>query len=856
MAGFANMIRTLVLVASRLLLQLLFQVKNPKRFKERVAFWGKQITSEGSKICINGQPQECRVSSFLGMQTFPLFGVTKPVYSWRSLGRCKDNEHCIEGKCVLNDVSEDASEEEAEEKQEEQSCSDIGGTCRFNYFGAGFAGGVCKENETSSSEGSCLAGWDCCVPAKGCGSLGHLETECKGINGYNICINNELQYHSCQSGYFCQYDEKTGAQCVLGGCSLDDSSRVYRPGDKICIDGRPRECVQRSGIGALIAGKYGWKKLPKCGKNEQCENGQCKKLPEKEGTEEEKTKTFSCRSDQEGERRCWQDSVEICHDGTWVKEADCYFGCYQNSCLKPSPREGVSLEPCPPENIGEIRCEGGGYRISVCTKNGWMLSSCPNFGYCINNACVEMKDPEKAGDLCSEPRWSCPMGLSCGKNNRCVSEDFVDEFSEEEDASTGVNRCQLSTLSEGVGVFNAIGGNQYYDPDNACPEGFSCNRTTGICEKIESEKKGTKKAGWSCENDLECESGFCQPLSGADKSFKICSADSEKDYLIRANVIGGSAYTAAMILPLAGLASAGGGAGGVLGGAVFEKAIPFFAQTALSVGPKLATAGLATTRASTGLLIAGLAGQVGTDAYRAIVGDTTDIVESIDYYSNLVAQAGVVGSSIGPGMFYGGQIITQIGESYAQSFGSGSGIRGRGDYVSVSGKERLRIDPRRDSDLQEFLAEGNKYVLERRKTANVSRVPLATEFVANRIRYDEDSSGAIGLRKAVFYQEGGGRASLGQFTRERIGVCREKAAALHVLLASLGKKNEMVTGCVEGGRYRHAWVEYIDSVTGLRMVADATLGEEGSGAVMVAEKAYRELYHGVEGIKRFVFVKP
>lgn len=184
---------------------------------------------------------------------------------------------------------------------------------------------------------------------------------------------------------------------------------------------------------------------------------------------------------------------------------------------------------------------------------------------------------------------------------------------------------------------------------------------------------------------------------------------------------------------------------------------------------------------------------------------------------------------------------------------------GGGTYKSLGG-QKLLIDPKNDTSLQNYLKIAREYVTTNRTSLSISRVDLLNEFVHKSLRYadpDIEYSSATRLREEIYSQNNPAR--LGQFIDNRTGVCREFAACMHVALAYNGKSSYMTIGDVdsvegitanqEGGR--HAWVEFIDSETNQWMVADPTVG-----FVLPRDVAYSTKYVNVKNVEHQVFVWP
>ena len=176
-------------------------------------------------------------------------------------------------------------------------------------------------------------------------------------------------------------------------------------------------------------------------------------------------------------------------------------------------------------------------------------------------------------------------------------------------------------------------------------------------------------------------------------------------------------------------------------------------------------------------------------------------------------------------------------------------------YISGGGTQRLIIDPINDQYLNDYLMKSKSYINTQRTSLGMSRVPLAQKFVTQTFpgysgaNVPENIIQQTMATQQSIYQQGGGVANLGDFINCQAGVCREQALILHNVLANSGKSSEVVTGYLGVGG-KHAWVEFIDSVTGQRMVADSVWD-----FVLPVEEAY-QTYGGVLNILRQVFVKP
>ncbi len=183
---------------------------------------------------------------------------------------------------------------------------------------------------------------------------------------------------------------------------------------------------------------------------------------------------------------------------------------------------------------------------------------------------------------------------------------------------------------------------------------------------------------------------------------------------------------------------------------------------------------------------------------------------------------------------------------------------GGGTY-KAGGGDRLIIDPKNDVGLQNFLQKAEQYVdTKRMLDPSISRADLLNELVNQSLRYatpGELANSATILREELY---SGGVAKLGDFLDCRSGVCREYAAVLHVALADSGKPNYMTTGTLTGmdGEVlkkpeKHAWIEYIDTITGEWMVADPT-----NGFVLPRSQAYAQEYLEVTDISQYIYVWP
>lgn len=568
----------------------------------------------------------------------------------------------------------------------------------------------------------------------------------------------------------------------------------------------------------------------------------------------------------EGSRQCSGSRLQtcVCSEGScsWHSQ-NCEVGCNETlkRCIgftEPTPTIPVSDPACIGKSSGS--CCG---TSSVCaeTSTGKLIcKSCSDGRVCRSGqGCVLVPTPT--------PSIIPVTNYHCNGNNLMQGNQIIDTCSYGCDSATLQCRstpAACGTYSSGSSRCNT-GSTIYEICDNGswltrtCPSGRACQ--DGFCRQPEvvqvCNPGGTICRGndvYTCKldgSDYErsrncawgCTSGSCMNLgqivddvTGGDPqalNFALVASGMEAAPLITT-----TAQTALQsVSPY--LSSA------------YSAITNTLAQVAYNLGPTLTQTGLTTAKVSTGLLATGIVGQGIAGSYETITGDTTNnTISNIDYYSNLAGQAGSVGASVGTGLYSSGQVLTTIGENYANSFAEGASIKGSGVYKS-SGGQKLVINPKKDSALSSFLDKGTNYVLRNRTSGSVSRVDLATRFVNETIQYDSTvkGNGVAGAIKEQIYIQGGGTASLGEFCESGTGVCREQAAALHTLLAAVGKESFVTTGDMYWGR--HAWVEYIDSVTGKRMVADAT-----NNVVGLVEQVYREVYGGVTNIQSFQFVKP
>lgn len=176
-------------------------------------------------------------------------------------------------------------------------------------------------------------------------------------------------------------------------------------------------------------------------------------------------------------------------------------------------------------------------------------------------------------------------------------------------------------------------------------------------------------------------------------------------------------------------------------------------------------------------------------------------------------------------------------------------------YVSGGGIQKVIIDPIKDPYLAQYLDEAQLFINTQRTSRGVSRVPLAQQFVTETFPGYSGSNVPRDLIEETMaiqqqiYRERGGTAYLGEFINCQAGVCREQSLTLHTVLARAGKESEVVTGYLGSGG-KHAWVEFIDSITGQRMVADSVWD-----FVLPVEEAY-QIYGGVSNTTSQVFITP
>lgn len=204
--------------------------------------------------------------------------------------------------------------------------------------------------------------------------------------------------------------------------------------------------------------------------------------------------------------------------------------------------------------------------------------------------------------------------------------------------------------------------------------------------------------------------------------------------------------------------------------------------------------------------------------------------------AGLAMGGGLVAEVIIPAIMISPAVATTIGTTA----GSGAAVlRQVGQAYTSQGGQRLIFDFS-DPRLMNFLQKGGQYINQLRTSLNISRVPLANQYVNQAVRYSTEAQQAV-------YTKSGGVARLGDFCA--VGVCREKAALLHSLLANMGKSSEMVVAEINGGR--HAFVEFVDSATKIKMVADPT-----NGIIQTATDYYSNFGVIVSTVQRYVFVKP
>ena len=160
-------------------------------------------------------------------------------------------------------------------------------------------------------------------------------------------------------------------------------------------------------------------------------------------------------------------------------------------------------------------------------------------------------------------------------------------------------------------------------------------------------------------------------------------------------------------------------------------------------------------------------------------------------------------------------------------------------YVS-NGGQVLHVNPEKDAGLRRLIKRGADYIKKHRTSRSISRAKLVAEHVAKDIPY------SAATQQATYAQGVRGEAWLGQFGGGAL--CREKAIIAHGILAEGGKQSWFVAGNINGGR--HAWVEYIDTISGQWTVMDPTQN-------IILERSLYYAQKGVSGATKVLqFFKP
>jgi len=339
---------------------------------------------------------------------------------------------------------------------------------------------------SSSNCGGCTTFLEC-IKTKGCG----FDKGC--VPAYWLCGDD------IWSDYYVNGEKKRSIKCDSGGCNQTTGE---------CNQstlGTTKECKKFQNIFItewwLETKDAQGKKISSERCKENCVNGACVKSKP------------TCAS-LGGECQ----NLSLCEKsgGKAVESSDCGD---RNDSAAPICCQPTNLN-CDGEPLGSQKCLSIG-AVLKCTPTGWDQVDCDSTSghYCLTNRCERVTPPKKENDSCLPGivGYECPQSTSCF-NFKCISNLELKRIKSDE--------IKCKSVSYGLASI--------YDPETACPEGWSCNQRSEICEKLEINIK--KPAGALCKSDLECASTYCQPVTADPNNPSFCSDISQKEYVDKGNV--------------------------------------------------------------------------------------------------------------------------------------------------------------------------------------------------------------------------------------------------------------------------------------------------------------------------------
>ncbi|MCX6794196.1 MAG: hypothetical protein NTY06_03790 [Candidatus Gottesmanbacteria bacterium] len=460
---------------------------------------------------------------------------------------------------------------------------------------------------------------------------------------------------------------------------------------------------------------------------------------------------------------------------------------------------------------------------------------------------------------------ACGTGLTCTGRFSCLSDETACK-----QPSTGATLCcknstntptPTSTPAVGFVPLGAICGGWTVTGDTCsqCQYGVITDLGIKHCASapIPSVAPNSKAIGDNCSNNSECASGHCMndlqfaaahtgapPAWNATTTCITAEVGQGLNNLATGVAIGAGVAAAPVLIPAAvGVASSLPLMGVMAGSAL--ATLPSW------VSPVLTVAGtLPGVYSNTKCLInpASCTAQDQMNTFMTGVG-VQQLIEQ-QAIQSLTAQRVAARSAASQ------TIQTSQAALTGTDFAEGASVSVvNPQYVSGGGSQRVIIDPTNDTSLRNYLDEAQEYISANRINTRTSRIPLAQKFVTESNPFYSGANvpesviqETIEIQQSM-YQQGNGIVNLGDFINCQRGVCREQALTLHTVLANEGKVTEVVTGYLGSGG-KHAWVEFIDSVTGQRMVADPVWD-----FVLPVDQAY-QTYGGVSNATRQVFVTP
>lgn len=350
---------------------------------------------------------------------------------------------------------------------------------------------------------------------------------------------------------------------------------------------------------------------------------------------------------------CTCEDIASLRDCVWNRQP-CTFGCRYNSCC------GEKNQACCHGNAcqSDLKCTDGLCKVSLVLTPTPTLTPVPTVPTATLVPVTPTPTPSPqpgyrcsgsllldGGNIVDECEYGCnpqatscnpiPPSLDCGGvpegGKRCSPDGYNIQTCQQ---GRWINEKRCSERCEGASCIEAV-----LPPQVTIEPSVPFGGTTVGYE--------IPAVGTTYEEPY----GF-DPFQSCDPSDPTCQG--EFDPLLAAAagapVIGAAIGAAAVAVP-----------------AVVEAIVPYAIQAGLIAGPQLTAASIPVAKISTGLLAVGLAGQVTASTYREITGESPDIINQIDYYSDIAGQAGAVGAGAASTMYYGGQLLETTADLYYTS---------------------------------------------------------------------------------------------------------------------------------------------------------------------------------------------